>query len=260
MCVVGLQAGENTLNTLCALRVARVLSSGQFRSVAEADARAAVLSDYVKFMTTPGTHDDTYAESFHRSFFCDWQELKPTSSREVKSSLCVHRKVSWNVPWCPILISLQVLEFAERRSERMLKAPVPDSQLNVIGCLPMAVPFVLLSANEEEAVSAINHIGWCVNCDHFLQMLRAMLCSCECVCWGIGCGGVCESHSSSSRAEEVCVSVRPCAVRHTERSVCETAGWDGPEIARAERMAHVSTLHTESWEVQKHQDSFHLYT
>ncbi|XP_057186643.1 uncharacterized protein LOC130552404 isoform X1 [Triplophysa rosa] len=125
----GLQAGENTLNTLCALRVARVLSSGQFRSVAEADARAAVLSDYVTFMTSPGSHDDTYAESFHRSFFCDWQELRPTSSREV-------------------------LEFAERRSKRMLNAPVPDSQLNVIGCLPMAVPFVLLSANEEEAVSA----------------------------------------------------------------------------------------------------------
>lgn len=125
----GLQAGENTLNTLCALRAIRVLIRGQFRSVADADARAAVLSDYVKFMTSPGSHDDTYAESFHRSFFSDWQELRPTSPREV-------------------------LEFAEQRSKRMLNASFPDSQLNAIGCLPMAIPFILLSANEEEAVSA----------------------------------------------------------------------------------------------------------
>lgn len=30
------------------------------------------LEDYVKFMTTPGSHNDTYAESFHRDFFKNW--------------------------------------------------------------------------------------------------------------------------------------------------------------------------------------------
>lgn len=30
------------------------------------------LEDYVAFMTTPGTHNDTYAESFHRDFFKNW--------------------------------------------------------------------------------------------------------------------------------------------------------------------------------------------
>jgi hypothetical protein len=30
------------------------------------------LDDYVKFMTTPGSHNDTYAESFHRDFFKNW--------------------------------------------------------------------------------------------------------------------------------------------------------------------------------------------
>lgn len=37
----------------------------------------------------------------------------------------------------------------------MMTTSVPDSQLNAIGCLPMAIPFVLLSAaaNEAEAVS-----------------------------------------------------------------------------------------------------------
>lgn len=86
MCPAGLRAGQNTLNALCALRAARVLSAGAFPSAADPDARAAVLSDYVEFMTSPGSHDDTYAESFHRSFFSDWQELRPTSSREVSAS------------------------------------------------------------------------------------------------------------------------------------------------------------------------------
>lgn len=127
----GLHAGGNTLNTLCALRVARILSTGAFVSMADPEARAAVLSDYIEFMTRPGAHNDTYAESFHRSFFSDWQELRPTSSREV-------------------------LEFAEQRSKCMLSTSRADSQLNAIGCLPMAIPFVLLSAtaNEEKAVSA----------------------------------------------------------------------------------------------------------
>ncbi|XP_055786142.1 uncharacterized protein LOC129859922 [Salvelinus fontinalis] len=80
-------------------------------------------------MTTPGTHGDTYAESFHRAFFSDWQDPRPTSSSKV-------------------------LEFAEQRYQQ--KMSVPDSQLDAIGCLPMAIPFVLLSAtaNEDQAVSA----------------------------------------------------------------------------------------------------------
>ncbi|XP_045555182.1 uncharacterized protein isoform X2 [Salmo salar] len=82
-------------------------------------------------MTTPGTHGDTYAESFHRAFFSDWQDPKPTSSSKV-------------------------LEFAEQRYQQKMNVSVPDSQLDAIGCLPMAIPFVLLSAtaNEDQAVSA----------------------------------------------------------------------------------------------------------
>ncbi|KAF6734912.1 hypothetical protein FQA47_022260 [Oryzias melastigma] len=126
----GLHAGENTLNMLCALRAARTLASGGF-AASLPDARGAVLSDYVQFLTTPGSHADTYAESFHRSFFADWQDTRPTSPDEI-------------------------LKFAEKRSALKLSSPFPDSQLNAIGCLPMIIPFVLLSAsaNEEQAVSA----------------------------------------------------------------------------------------------------------
>ncbi|XP_029377728.1 uncharacterized protein LOC115055830 isoform X2 [Echeneis naucrates] len=127
----GLQAGDNTLNVLCALRAARSLVSGGFTDISQPAARAAVLSDYIQFLTTPDTHNDTYAESFHRSFFMDWQESRPTSPHDV-------------------------LAFAEKRSKHKMSCSFPDSQLDAIGCLPMIIPFVLLSAsaNEEQAVSA----------------------------------------------------------------------------------------------------------
>ncbi|XP_028319567.1 uncharacterized protein LOC114473952 [Gouania willdenowi] len=127
----GLKAGENTLNVVCALRAARTLVLGRFVDVSVADARAAVLSDYVSFMTSPGSHPDTYAESFHRDFFADWQISTPTTPSEV-------------------------LLFAERRSKLKMDASAHDGQLNAIGCLPMILPFVLLSAsaNQEQAVTA----------------------------------------------------------------------------------------------------------
>lgn len=127
----GLQSGDNTLNILCSLRAAQALVSGHFLDVSQPDARATVLSDYVQFLTTPASHNDTYAESCHRSFFSDWQDSRPTSPR-------------------------QVLAFAEKRSRQKLSSTFADSQLDAIGCLPVILPFVLLSAtaNDDQAVSA----------------------------------------------------------------------------------------------------------
>ncbi|XP_051913446.1 uncharacterized protein LOC127595742 [Hippocampus zosterae] len=126
----GLKAGNNTLNVLCALRAAHTLASADFADISHPDARAAVLADYVHFLTTPGSHGDTYAESYHRSFFSEWQDRRPTSRQEI-------------------------LRFAEERSKKKLQS-LPDSQLDAIGCLTMSLPFVLLSAstNEEQAVCA----------------------------------------------------------------------------------------------------------
>lgn len=86
LCSSGLQSGDNTLNVLCSLRAAQSLVSGRFTDVSTPDARAAVLSDYVHFLTEPGSHRDTYAESFHRSFFVDWQDSRPTLPHEVKQT------------------------------------------------------------------------------------------------------------------------------------------------------------------------------
>lgn len=67
----GMQAGENTLNALCARVVMRGITEGKGYSTSK------FLEDYVKFMTTPGTHNDTYAESFHRDFFKNWARGVP---------------------------------------------------------------------------------------------------------------------------------------------------------------------------------------
>lgn len=127
----GMQAGDNTLNAICSLRVAQTLVQGNLSSAWDPEARAAVLADYVQFMITPGTHEDTYAESFHRSFFSDWQDPRPTSPSKI-------------------------LEFAENRYKQKMNVSFPDGQLDAIGCIPMTIPFVLLSAsaNEDQAVSA----------------------------------------------------------------------------------------------------------
>jgi len=60
----GLEAGENTLNSLCARVVMRQMAQDGGRYEA-----AAVLDAYKRFMTTPGSHNDAYAEAFHRQFF-----------------------------------------------------------------------------------------------------------------------------------------------------------------------------------------------
>ncbi|KAK3244440.1 hypothetical protein CYMTET_45942 [Cymbomonas tetramitiformis] len=67
----GMIAGENTLNALCARLVMRSIAAEGGYSTDR------FLDDYVRFMTTPGSHNDTYAESFHRDFFSNWDRGVP---------------------------------------------------------------------------------------------------------------------------------------------------------------------------------------
>ncbi|XP_074657459.1 uncharacterized protein LOC141910646 [Tubulanus polymorphus] len=123
----GMAAGDSTLNSLCSLRVLQTLrrvdAAGQNPS---AETRAAVMADYVEFMTTPGTHNDTYAESFHRLFFKDW-------------SMCSS----------PPKAAAELLTFAETRSNDMLGKP-EDGQLPSIGAFVMAVPWIVHYSHLEE--------------------------------------------------------------------------------------------------------------
>ena len=59
----GMRAGENTLNAVVARLALRTITAEG------ASAPASFLRDYVAFMRTPGSHNDTYAETYHRMFF-----------------------------------------------------------------------------------------------------------------------------------------------------------------------------------------------
>jgi ADP-ribosylglycohydrolase len=61
-----LRAGENTLNVkLCSLLIESLNASGKY----DVDD---YLDRYISFMTTPGSHRDTYIEECHRNFFANY--------------------------------------------------------------------------------------------------------------------------------------------------------------------------------------------
>ena len=69
-----LKAGENTLNLkLCALLIDTIAENGTYDS-------DAYLARYIDFMITPGRHQDTYVEEYHRHFFSNYAKGKPSRS------------------------------------------------------------------------------------------------------------------------------------------------------------------------------------
>ena len=81
----GMKAGDNTLNSVIAVEFMETLHRVDPNCMKEEEeVRGIVLEDYVKFMTTPGSHNDTYCESFHRSFFKDWvlEDKQPKTADE----------------------------------------------------------------------------------------------------------------------------------------------------------------------------------
>ena len=63
--LTGMKAGDNTLNCHCALHLMKTLR-GCDGSMTDDDVAKKLFVDYVTFMTTPGSHPDTYSEGFHR--------------------------------------------------------------------------------------------------------------------------------------------------------------------------------------------------
>ena len=67
----GMRSGDNTLNLLCVRVLIRAINAtGHY-------APADFLRDYITFMTTPDSHNDTYAESYHRDFFARYAQGIP---------------------------------------------------------------------------------------------------------------------------------------------------------------------------------------
>jgi ADP-ribosyl-[dinitrogen reductase] hydrolase len=66
-----LQAGENTLEAQLARVLLHSIAANRGTFVADHFRQA-----YVTFMTTPGSHNDTYASTCHRMFFSNWHYKK----------------------------------------------------------------------------------------------------------------------------------------------------------------------------------------
>lgn len=67
----GMHAGDNTLNMLCARVLLRsLITKGHYDSID-------FLHEYIRFMTEPDRHNDTYAESYHRDFFANYAKGVP---------------------------------------------------------------------------------------------------------------------------------------------------------------------------------------
>ena len=66
-----MRPGDNTLNLRCVRVLIRSLNAaGRYDP-------AAFLHDYIAFMTAPDSHNDTYAESYHRDFFANYARGLP---------------------------------------------------------------------------------------------------------------------------------------------------------------------------------------
>ncbi|XP_038050237.1 uncharacterized protein LOC119723584 isoform X2 [Patiria miniata] len=137
----GMKAGDSTLNALVAGLTAQTLASEyQDQQPMDDGAYGAIFAAYVKFMTTPGSHGDTYAESFHREFFRDWL----TAGSPV--------------------VSEEVLAFAESRSKKLTSSHV-DHNIDSIGALVMPISVILHCANLS-TTEAVKHAVRLVNLTH----------------------------------------------------------------------------------------------
>ena len=65
-----MKAGDNTLEALLLNLLIKTINSNRKLDP------ILYREGYIKFMTTPGTHDDTYANSCHRIFFTNWANKK----------------------------------------------------------------------------------------------------------------------------------------------------------------------------------------
>lgn len=154
-----MKAGDSTLNALTVLETVKVFQREDPHH--ELDLRtlqAKVMENYIKFMTTPGSHNDTYAESFHRLFFKDWSSLDnpPTKGEDIVKMA----EDRWAIPFLLLLtclyLDLTLTPWALSSRYRKVTVDSEDHQIAVIGSLVLVVPWVLHFAHKspDECASA----------------------------------------------------------------------------------------------------------
>lgn len=126
----GMAAGENTLNAHCARLVTRTLNANNGRYDADL-----FLENYIAFMTseTP-LHPDTYAESYHRSFYANFAKGLPP--RKCGARTHDTASIGGLVMIAPIAISELLLEPSLDRVQALCREHLylthPDEKLGKI--------------------------------------------------------------------------------------------------------------------------------
>lgn len=141
----GLLAGDNTLNACCARLMVRHLVDNHGYN------KKQWLEDYIRFMTQePAQHPDTYAESYHRSFFANLKNGKAPD----KCGASTH-----DTPSIGALVSVAPLAFAMFKNHTLehtqsvccehVHLTHPDSDLMKVVCAYVELLHALLYAEAE---------------------------------------------------------------------------------------------------------------
>lgn len=142
-----LEKGENTLNAQCArLLVRTMVENGRYD-------KTDFLTSYIKFMTTPGSHNDTYAESYHRMFFLN---LVVKGKKPEDCSDDDHHNISSMGGF--VLLPPVALYAATRAAAAVLatKAPVTAAtKLEAAPSFPLDAPEPLTSVLSADAIKSI---------------------------------------------------------------------------------------------------------
>jgi ADP-ribosyl-[dinitrogen reductase] hydrolase len=163
----GMKKGENTVDAL----VTKVLTRSMVdrRGLDVDHFRQA----YIDFMTTPGTHTDTYAGTCHRMFFKNWSEGKPPAQCPDNDK---HNVDSIDaLMTVPAVVCAAINETPERRAA-LVRAAIQTTR-NTETVLPFAnlLSEILTSVLKGEATvrQAVQKAGLSMNIDIARQVERS---------------------------------------------------------------------------------------
>jgi ADP-ribosylglycohydrolase len=144
----GMPAGSNTLNAHCARAVTRSLTANSAKY-----SQDAFIESYISLLTSdPPKHPDTYAESYHRAFFANFENGVPPQKCGAKTHDTA--SIGGLVTLAPIVISERFagtsLEATQRICMEHLWLTHPDKALAQISSDYVSLLDALLFRNEQQ--------------------------------------------------------------------------------------------------------------
>lgn len=137
----GMQAGDNTLNACCArLMMRHLVEQGGYD-------QTLWLDSYIEFMTADSAmHPDTYAESYHRSFFANFKAgMDPHKCGEATHDTPSMGALVTVAPLALALFKSHTLEEAQSVCCQHVQLTHPDRSLMVVVCAYVSILFDFLN-------------------------------------------------------------------------------------------------------------------